>query len=145
MKTTAWAKATQAAIILLGAMFIAGCDGGPTGADAASERTENGIRVIGAGPDLYATIDQRWAEVESCWNGNDSGVKPTVTIVEPELYDQSGQGVIRVNGTLVYGMRSGDRVWVAPDLAALRHEFSHIVGQRVTGQAVDNNSGQCWL
>ena len=132
-------------MILLGAMFISGCSGGPTGADAATGRTDNGIRVIGAGSDLYSAIDQRWVEVENCWGTTGSGDKQTVTILEPELYDKAGLGVIRVNGTLVYGMRIGNQVWVAPDLAALRHEFSHVVGERVTGKLVENGAGKCWL
>lgn len=53
--------------------------------------------------------------------------------------------MIRVNGTLVYGMRIGNQVWVAPDLAALRHEFSHVVGERATGRLVENGDGKCWL
>ena len=132
-------------MILLGAIFMSGCSGGPTGADAAAGRTDAGIRVIGAGSDLYSTIDRQWAEVESCWGSAASGEKQTVTIQQPELYDAKGLGVIRVNGTLVYGMRIGNQVWVAPDLAALKHEFSHVIGERTTGQLVENGAGKCWL
>ena len=132
-------------MILLGAMFISGCSGGPTGADATTGRTDEGIRVIGAGSDLYSTIDKRWVEVETCWGSAGSGEKQTVTIQQPELYDAQGLGVIRVNGALAYGMRVGNQVWVAPDLAALRHEFSHVVGERVTGKRVENGGGKCWL
>lgn len=132
-------------MILLGAMLISGCSGGPTGADAAAGRTDEGIRVIGAGSDLYPTIDKSWAEVESCWGTAGGGEKQTVTVQQPELYDARGLGVIRVDGTLVYGMRIGDQVWVAPDLAALKHEFSHVVGERVTGKQVENGTGKCWL
>ena len=145
MKTTAKAKVLGGAMILLGTMFLAGCGGGPTGADDATGRTDNGIRVIGAGSEMNATIDQKWAEVENCWGAQVSGEKQTVTIQQPELYDKTGLGVIRVNGTLVYGMRIGNQVWVAPDLAALRHEFSHVVGELVTGKMVENGAGKCWL
>ncbi len=145
MKTTARANAVGGAMILLGTMIFTGCGGGPTSPDTAADRTAAGIRVIGAGSELHSVIDQRWAEVESCWGTAGSGDKQTVTILQPELYDKSGLGVIRVNGTLVYGMRIGDKVWVAPDMAALRHEFSHVVGERVTGHLVENGAGKCWL
>ena len=145
MKTTAMAKVVGGVVILLGAMFITGCGGGPTSPDAAADRTAAGIRVIGGGSELYSVIDQKWTEVENCWGAAVSSEKQTVTIQQPELYDKAGLGVIRVNGTLVYGMRIGNQVWVAPDLAALRHEFSHVVGERVTGHLVDNGDGKCWL
>ena len=145
MKTTAKAKVVGGAMILLGAMIITGCSGGPTSPDAAADRTAAGIRVIGAGSELHSVIDQRWTEVENCWGVMVSGEKQTVTIQQPELYDKAGKGVIRVNGTLVYGLRIGNQVWVAPDLAALRHEFSHVVGERVTGNLAENGNGKCWL
>lgn len=131
--------------MLLGAMFITGCSGGPTSPDAAADRTAAGIRVIGAGPELHPAIDQRWAEVERCWGVTGDGDSQTVTVQQPELFDNLGQGVIRVNGTLVYGMRIGDRIWVAPDLAALRHEFSHVIGERATGRPIENGDSRCWL
>jgi hypothetical protein len=101
--------------------------------------------VIGGGSELHSVIDKAWVEVENCWGVTVSGEKLTVTIQQPELYDKAGKGVIRVNGTLVYGMRIGDRIWVAPDLAALRHEFSHVVGERATGNLAENSAGKCWL
>jgi len=139
------AKLVGGAAILLGAMVLTGCGGGPTSPDAASDRTAAGIRVIGAGTELHPVIDQRWEEVERCWGARVSGAKLTVTVQEPEFYDKMGQGVIRVNDTLVYGMRIADHVWVAPDLAALRHEFSHVVAERVNGHLVENGDGRCWL
>ncbi len=145
MRTTAKAKAAGGIMILLGAMLIAGCSGGPTSPDSPADRTTAGIRVIGAGSELHSAIDQRWAEVESCWGVAMSGERQTVTVQQPELYDKAGQGVIRVNGQLVYGLRIGDKVWVASDLAALRHEFSHVVGERATGRPVENGGGRCWL
>lgn len=145
MRTTARAKAVGGAIILLGALVLTGCGGGPTGPDTAADRTAAGIRVIGGGAELLPVIDQRWAEVENCWGVTDRLDKPTVTIQQPELYDKMGQGVIRVSGQLVYGMRIANSVWVAPDLAALRHEFSHVVGEYATGHAVENAAGKCWL
>ena len=145
MKTTAKAKVLGGAMILLGAMIITGCSGGPTSPDAASDRTAAGIRVIGAGSEQHSAIDQRWAEVENCWGVQVSGEKLTVTVQQPELYDEAGKGVIRVNGTLVYGLRIDNKVWVATDLAALRHEFSHVVGERVTGRLIENGAGKCWL
>ena len=145
MRTTAMAKAVGGTIILLGTMLITACGVGPTSPDTAADRTAAGIRVIGGGSDQYAVIDQRWNEVERCWGVTMDGGKQTVTIQQPELYDKSGRGVIRVQGQLVYGMRIGDKVWVAPDLAALRHEFSHVVGETATGHPVENNAGQCWL
>jgi hypothetical protein len=145
MKTAAKAKLVGGTMILLGAMFITGCSGGPASPDEATDRTATGIRVVGAGPELHAAIDQRWAEVEDCWGVMVSGGKQTVTIQQPERYDKAGLGVIRVNGELVYGMRIGDKIWVAPDLAALRHEFSHVVGERATGHLVENGEGKCWL
>ena len=145
MKTTATVKVVGGALILLGTMFITGCGGGPTSPDAAADRTAAGIRVIGGGSELHPVVDKNWSEVENCWGVAVSAERQTVTIQQPELYDKGGRGVIRFNGELVYGMRIGNKVWVAPDLAALRHEFSHVIGERATGHLVDNNSGKCWL
>jgi len=90
-------------------------------------------------------IDERWAEVEGCWGVQTNSSKVSVTVQAPELRDKQGVGVIRVNGQLVYGMRLGNQVWVAQDLAALRHEFSHVIGERATGRPIDNGDGRCWL
>lgn len=143
MKTTA--KVVGTAMILLGSMILTGCAGGPTGPEAIETRTTAGIRVTGAGSELYTKIDKSWTEVEDCWGVKVNGEKVTVTVQEPELYDKQGQGVIRVNGQLVYGMRIGNGIWVPPDLAALRHEFSHLIGERATGHLVDNGAGRCWV
>lgn len=145
MKTAAAVKAIGGAVILLGAMVLTGCGGGPTSPDAAADRTAAGIRVIGAGPELHPAIDERWAEVENCWATQVGGDKVSVTIAATELRDKMGQDVIRVNGQLVYGMRLGNQVWVASDLAALRHEFSHLIGERATGHQVNDGEGRCWL
>ncbi|HWR98531.1 MAG TPA: hypothetical protein VN317_08930, partial [Candidatus Methanoperedens sp.] len=83
--------------------------------------------------------------VGACWGVREGGERVSVAVLQPELYDAQGRGVIRVNGTLVYGMRIADTVWVPPDLAALRHEFSHIVAERATGRPVENGDGRCWL
>lgn len=131
--------------MLLGTLLLAGCGGGPTSADTIEERTAKGILVVGAGSETYSEIDSRLAEVESCWGVTIDGEKLTVTVTQPELYDSAGQGVIRINGTLVYGMRAGNTVWVAPDLAALRHELSHVVGESATGTLIENGNGKCWL
>lgn len=145
MKTAAKARVVGGALILLGAMFSTGCGVGPTSPDTAEDRTAAGIRVIGSGPEVFPVIDQRLAEVESCWGARVNRERQTVTIQQPELFDSAGQGVIRVNGQLVYGMRIGNQVWVATDLAALRHEFSHVVGEQATGRPVENGAGKCWL
>lgn len=139
------AKAIGGAMILLGAMILTGCGAGPTSPDAATDRTAAGIRVIGAGTELHPVIDDRWAEVERCWGVQVSGDRVSVTVQAPELLDKQGQGVIRVNGELVYGMRVGNQVWVATDLAALRHEFSHVLGEQATGHRVADGEGRCWL
>lgn len=141
----AMARVIGGAAVLLGAMVLTGCGGGPTSPDAAADRTAAGIRVIGGGSELHPVIDQRWAEVEECWNVEESGERVSVTLQEPELYDKQGLGVIRVNGQLVYGLRAGNQVWVATDMAALRHEFSHVIGERATGSLVADGSGKCWL
>ncbi len=145
MRTTARAKAVGGAMILLGTILLAGCSGGPTSPDAAADRTAAGIRLIGAGSELHSVIDQYWTEVETCWNVEESAENVSVTVQEPELYDSQGQGVIRVNDQLVYGMRIGNGIWVATDLAALRHEFSHLIGELATGKSVENGDGRCWL
>lgn len=133
------------ALALLGMLAIPGCGAGPTGPDEATENTATGIRVVGGGPELHSAIDGRWGEVTACWGVAESGRRVTVMVQKPEFLDARGVGVIRVNGTLCYGMRIADTVWVAPDLAALRHEFSHIVAERVTGRPVENGDGRCWL
>lgn len=139
------ARLAVGAVMLLGAMVAGGCGAGPAGPDAVEERTGAGIKVVGAGAELHPAVDERWADVERCWGAQESGERVTVTVQAPELYDREGRGVIRVNGTLVYGMRVGDRVWVAPDLGALRHEFSHLIGEAVTGRPVTDGAGRCWL
>lgn len=139
------AKTVGGAIILLGTLVLTGCGGGPTGPDAATDRTAAGIRVTGAGTELHPVIDQQWAEVVDCWHARESGERLLVSIQQPELLDNQGRGVIRVGGQLVYGLRIADHVWVAPDLGALRHEFSHVVAERVTGRPVENYDGRCWL
>ena len=141
----AMARVVGGAMVLLGTLVVTGCGGGPTSPDATADRTAAGIRVIGGGSELHPAIDQRWAEVEACWKVQESGERVSVTIQEPEFYDKQGLGVIRVNGQLVYGLRLENQIWVAADLAALRHEFSHVIGERATGASVENGDGRCWL
>ena len=141
----AMAKMIGGTTVLLGALAFTGCGGGPTSPDAAADRTAAGIRVIGVGSELHPVIDQRWTEVEKCWGVAQGGEQVSVTVQEPERYDSLGQGVIRVDGNLVYGLRVGNQVWVATDLAALRHEFSHVIGERATGRPVSDGDGRCWL
>jgi hypothetical protein len=134
--------------LLAGALSIlTGCGGGSvTGPDeAAGGRTALGISVNGAGAESFASIDESWRQVTSCWAAavDPRGVR--VEVREPETRDRAGDEVIRFDGRLCYGARQGNVVYVATDLRALRHEFSHLVGEAATGGPVENAGGRCWL
>lgn len=138
---------TCAAILLLLAWFgvLGGCGSSVTGPDGEGEKTGAGIEVRGAGTESFQKVDGAWSEVNNCWGINMNGSNIVVTVMTPEFYDKSGLGVIRYSGELYYGVRVGNKVYVAPDMAALRHEFSHIVGEKTTGHLVDNGASKCWL
>ena len=74
-------------------------------------------------------------------------VRPDFKISEGRLFSPGSDEVIvgKRASERFAAMRLGDKVWVAPDLAALRHELSHVVAERATGHPVDNNDGRCWL
>jgi hypothetical protein len=137
-------------IALASSLFVltlSGCGGGssPVGPDEMGGRTAAGISVEGAEPALFPAIDGAWAEVTGCWGVAVDGGGVKVSVKTPELTDAAGRGVIRYDGKLVYGARVGNHVYVASDLAALRHEFSHLVGEKATGGPADNGAGRCWL
>jgi len=125
--------------------FLPGCRG-VTGPDEYGDgETPRGIRVKGGSPDNYATIDDVWNEVNKCWNTSVSTDGVQVEIRVAEVHDSRGQGGFSYNGKLVYGVRIGNQIIVADDLLALRHEFSHLVGEHARGYPVENGAGVCWL
>ena len=94
---------------------------------------------------MYTKIDQNWTAVNECWGTSLDGHNVTVEIMSPAFTDSAGTQVFKYGSDYYYGLRNGNRVKVCPDLAALRHEFSHLVGQAATGSLVANGAGQCWL
>jgi hypothetical protein len=123
--------------------MVAGCGGGPTGPDDPNTLTPAGIEVTGT--ENLAAVDAAWGQVNGCWQTNVGGTGVRVIVMAPEITDKNGLGVIRYQGNLVYGARDGYSIYVATDLAALKHEFSHLVGEVATGGLVDNGQGKCWL
>lgn len=130
------------AVVLLSAL-LTGCGGGPTGPDDPISQTPAGIEVTGTAD--FAAVDAAWSDVNRCWQSTIPGTGVRVTAMTPEITDKNGQGVIRFQGNLVYGARDGYAIYVATDLAALRHEFSHLVGEAATGGLVENGNGKCWI
>jgi hypothetical protein len=109
-------------------------------------RTPRGISVVNGSNDMYPAVDQAWHDVCGCWKAQLDPQGVRVIIRKPVLHDKQGQGVFRwVDKKLYYGLRQGNTVWVCPDLAALKHEFSHMIGEEKTGHLVDNGSGKCYL
>jgi hypothetical protein len=133
------------AAVLLSSLLamLTGCGGGPTGPDDPNSQTPAGIEV--AGTVDFAAVDAAWNDVNRCWQATVPGTGVRVTAMQPEITDKNGKGVIRFQGALVYGARDGYSIYVATDLAALRHEFSHLVGELATGSSVDNGNGKCWI
>ncbi len=133
------------AMLVMAAAVLQGCTALTSPDEAIDGRTPLGIGVQGGSNALYSAIDTEWNEVNLCWGIALDPKDITVIIMQPDLTDSTGNGVFKYSGSYYYGMRSGNTVRVCPDLAALRHEFSHIAGQAATGHAMANDSGQCWL
>ncbi len=126
--------------------MLSGCAGLPTTPETSIEgRTSLGIGVSGASSDVYPRIDQDWLKVNSCWGSSVNGDAVTVIVMTPSHTDDAGLQVFEYHGQYYYGMRTGDKIYVCPDLAALKHEFSHLVGEKTVGHQIDNGYGQCWL
>lgn len=133
-------------IALLVLALLAGCLGTPSGPGEASVgRTPLQILVEGAGPELYAAIDRDWLAVNSCWRARVDASLVRVRVVPASYRDRNGVGIFEYAGQYVYGLRVGNEVTVTPDLAALKHEFSHLVGEDKTGRPVGHDAGRCWL
>ncbi len=133
-------------ISVLLSVLIAGCGGLPTSPETAVEgRTSLGLGVAGAGQELYDGIDRDWATVNKCWDTSLDGHDVTVEIMEPAFTDNRGTQVFEFESNYYYGLRMGNNIMVCADLAALKHEFSHLVGQSATGIPVQNGMGKCWL
>ncbi len=126
-------------------LLLGGCSTLTTSPTSVSDQTNSGISIIGGGEELYGQIDRDWQETNTCWGSNYEGAGISVQIMPQALKDSGGLQVFQYEGGYYYGLRQGDNVKVCNDLAALKHEFSHVIGERVTGQLVANNSGKCWL
>lgn len=103
-----------------------------------------GCATTPTGPAWQSAYNDDWAAVCDCW-----GVEPRhpyVTVrsdCQPTVPQSFRAGS---TGKWVYGITSGNRIEVCPDLAALRHEFSEYVKRYVRGGgAFENGSGRCFL
>lgn len=114
----------------------------PTGIDG---RTPLGIRIGGGGSELHERIDTDWLLVNECWGTSLDPSDVTVIIMAPDLFDEKGLGVFKLDRDFYYGVRSGNTIRVCPDLAALKHEFSHLVGEHVLYSQVPHGYGSCWM
>ncbi len=126
-------------------LLLGGCGSLTTSPTSVLDQTDSGITIIGGSEEIYAQVDRDWQETNACWGSNYDGAGISVQIMPQALKDSGGLQVFQYEGSYYYGLRQGDNVKVCNDLAALKHEFSHVIGERVTGQRVANDSGKCWL
>lgn len=86
--------------------------------------------------------DTAWREVVACYGSEPD--KPVV-IVREDCRSKYAAQDFPVGQGWVHGWYHGGKVEVCPDLAALRHEFSHHVSLHVRGYEGHDGEGVCWL
>ena len=97
-------------------------------------------------PEWSADYDEDWKAVIACWGAPADTKKPYV-IVRDDCRSKWGSQDFYLKGyeDWVFGYQHYPCVEVCPDLAALRHEFSHHVTVVAFGRNGLNGDGVCWL
>jgi hypothetical protein len=93
-----------------------------------------------------ARVDAEWKAAAECW-GYAGKADAWVTVVPCQTDSAGAEYFCGSHGDCYSGLQTGNQVTICPDLAALRHEFSHRVCQMLYGAAAvcKNYSGRCWL
>jgi hypothetical protein len=104
------------------------------------------IAVYTHGQDVdLGQIDAAWTDVAACWHYTGSTRGVSVEIVEDWHQGRVQYFACQESPTgWCAGLTLGTYVMVPPDMVALRHEFSHLIGA-FAGYATPNYLGKCWL